>query len=266
MLKLTQDEYGLYQRLMADLAGVHLAPEKRALVQGRLAKRLSHHQLRNYLEYYQLATKKGQEQELQIMLDLITTHETRFFREPAHYHFLAQKILRLWNPNQTLRMWSAACSSGEEVYSLAMVLYDYLGTNPWEIFASDISTQTLATATQAIYPIEKTKDIAPYYLSRYCRKGVRSQTGFFSIVPELKDRTKFQQINLNENLPNIGMFDCIFLRNVLIYFSPATRKNVIKQIVSRLHSGAFLCVGHAEYIPDHNNVLKHVHPAVYKRL
>ena len=137
-IPISDQEFTQFQRLIYQIAGISLSTAKKALVCGRLGKRLAHHHLRSYGEYFNLLTDKCHQGELQTAVDLLTTNETYFFREPKHFDFLRQQI----KPGQAFRVWSAACSSGEEPYSIAMVLADLLGDDgPWEVVASDISTR-----------------------------------------------------------------------------------------------------------------------------
>ena len=139
-------EFGQFQTWLYRAAGISLSPAKKALVAGRLFKRLKHYELQSYGEYFKLIMSDPRKSELQVALDLLTTNETYFFREPKHFDFLRQHVLPKAAPGKVFRVWSAASSSGEEPYSLAMTLAECLGTTPWEIVGSDISTQVLAKA------------------------------------------------------------------------------------------------------------------------
>ena len=143
---LNDGEFRQFQTWLYRIAGINLSPAKKALVAGRLGKRLKHHQLDSYGEYFQLIMGHDAANELQVALDLLTTNETYFFREPKHFAFLREQVLPKVAAGKPLRLWSAACSSGEEPYSLAMTLAESLGNSPWEILASDISSQVLAQA------------------------------------------------------------------------------------------------------------------------
>lgn len=164
-----------------------------------------------------------------------------------------------------LRLWSAASSSGQEAYSLAMLLADQLGEAAWEVFASDISMQVLDRARAALYPMEQAGEIPAAYLKAYCLKGVGSQAGCFTLEPALRRRVHFQQINLNESLPQVGEFDIILLRNVMIYFEPATKQQVVTRLVERLRPGGWFFVGHSESLNGLDHGLGCVQPSVYRK-
>lgn len=245
---ITDLEFGKFQKLIYDIAGIDLPPSKKMLVGGRLSKRLRHYGVESYIAYYKIVAEENDHEELQMMVDLLTTNETYFFREAEHFTFLQQKILPNWKrENRHYRVWSAACSSGEESYSLAMMLMDFFGeTQPWEITASDLSLRMLEIARSGHYLMESVRNMPPAYLAKYCLKGVRSQTGTFLIDRKVRDHVSFQQINLNAKLPNIGLFDLIFLRNVLIYFNLKTKQEVVRRTLTTLRSGGYFFIGHAE--------------------
>lgn len=263
---ITDQEFKLFQRLIYKIAGINLSDAKKVLLVGRLQKRLRHHQLETYSEYYRLLSSGKHPEELQIMVDLLTTNETYFFREPKHFDFIRDEVLPARRAGGTFRVWSAASSTGEEAYTLAMLLAEHLTGSAWEIVGSDISTQVLEKARRAHYPIERNEGIPPGFLSKYCRKGVRSQAGTFLIASELRSRVSFHQVNLT--LPveaDIGNFDVIFLRNVMIYFDTETKRKVIGNLLPRLNSGGYFIIGHSESINGIADGLRQVRPTIYKK-
>jgi len=262
---LSEQEFGEFQRLIYRLAGISLSPAKKALVCGRLAKRLKHYSLGSYRDYLRLLTSGKEPAELQTALDLLTTNETYFFREPRHFEFLQHRILAERRPGSPFRVWSAACSSGEEPFTLAMVLADRLGEVPWEIVASDISTRVLERARSGLYAMERARHIPQRYLQEYCLKGVGSQEGRFLVDKRLRARASFRQINLNETLPQLGEFDVIFLRNVMIYFNTDTKARVVERIAATLKPGGYLIIGHSESLNGVTDVLRAVRPSVYRK-
>jgi len=264
-LTISDYEFRQYQKLLYDIAGIHLSPAKKALVCGRLARRLGQHGLTSYGDYFRLLTDKRETGELQHALDLLTTNETYFFREPGHFDFLRNNILASHRPTQTFRVWSAACSSGEEPYSIAMVLADRLGSGPWEVLGSDISRRVLEKARLGHYPIERAKHIPREHLTRYCLKGIGSQEGTFLIDNRLKSRMRFMQINLNESLPKLGEFDAIFLRNVLIYFDQTVKRRVVARLIQTLKPGGHFIIGHAETLNGVDETLEPVAPTIYRK-
>ena len=263
---LTEKEFKLFQKLIYDTAGISMSEAKKALISNRLAKRIRFFQLNSYLEYYNLIHGDSHPEEKQILIDLLTTNETYFFREQIHFDFLKNEILKDTKPRKMFRVWSAASSSGEEAYSIAMILAEKLGTSPWEIIGSDISTRILEKARRGVYLIDKSTGIPQNYLKQYCLKGVKSQEGMLKISNALKKNVHFYQINLNEPHPDLGKFDVIFLRNVMIYFDTETRKKIISNIMQSMEKDGFLFIGHSETLFGITDQLKSVKPTIYKRI
>ncbi|MGD9172136.1 MAG: protein-glutamate O-methyltransferase CheR [Candidatus Thiodiazotropha sp.] len=261
---LSDKEFGLFRDMIYEIAGISLAPAKKALVAGRLGKRLKHYGLRSFRDYFQLIQAPTNRDERQVAIDLLTTNETYFFRETKHFDFLHNELQNMTLQGRPFRVWSAASSSGEEAYSIAMLLAHRLGNAPWEILASDISTRVLEKARSGLYPIARTKDIPPDYLKRFCLKGVGRHEGMFLVDKSLRDRVEFRQLNLNERLPSVGSFDAIFLRNVLIYFNQETKRKVIDRLVPLLRPGGCFLVGHSESLHGVNAKLKLLQPSIYR--
>ena len=263
MISLSDTELSGFSRLMFDAAGITLAPSKKALVEGRLSKRLHALGLDSFTAYLQhLHTNVGERQQA---IDLLTTNETYFFREPRHFAYLSEQIVPAVDPSRALRVWSAACSSGEEPYSMAMVLAERMGQRPWEIVASDISTRILEQARRAIYPMERAEKIPQPYLKAFCLKGTGTQAGSFTLQPAIRDRVRFQEVNLNTTLPDNGQFDLIVLRNVMIYFDADTKRAVCRRLLDVLRPGGHLFIGHSESLNGLDLPLQTVQPAVYRK-
>ena len=164
-----------------------------------------------------------------------------------------------------MRIWSAACSTGEEPYSIAMQLDEVLGIAPWEIIASDLSMRVLEKARTGLYPMERMLEIPQYYLSNYCLKGTGTQEGALLIDRKLRERVQFMQHNLTEAPPELGEFDAIFLRNVMIYFDLDTKRQVVSRLLSLLRPGGYFLVGHSETLNGVNENVRLVQPAVYRK-
>jgi chemotaxis protein methyltransferase CheR len=264
---ISDQEFIQFQTLFFKLVGIHLAPTKKMLVSGRLAKRLRHYGLNSYHAYFQLVTDKKYTNELQIMVDLLTTNETHFFREVTHFDYLRQHILPPWqHKRMNRRAWSAACSSGEEAYSLAMTFMEILSdTTPWEIVATDVNIQMLEIARAGRYPIAHARHLPQQCLNQYCLKGVRSQEGILLIDKKIRDRVHFRQVNLHQALPTMGQFDLIFLRNTLIYFDTQTKQQIIKRILPLLKPDGHFVIGHAESLLGVTDKLYSVIPTLYKK-
>jgi chemotaxis protein methyltransferase CheR len=263
---LQEKEFAQFRDLIYRIAGISMSPAKKPLVTSRLAKRLRHYGLSSYGDYFQIITADTGKTELQMAVDLLTTNETHFFREPKHFDFLRQHIIPLRNPGKPLRIWSAACSTGEEPYSIAMQLDEVLGNAPWEIVASDLSTIVLEKARAGLYPLERMLEIPQYYLSNYCLKGTGTQEGTLLIERKLRERVQFMHYNLTEAPPKLGEFDVIFLRNVMIYFDQDTKRQVVSRLLSLLRPSGYILVGHSETLNGISEDVRLVQPAVYRRL
>lgn len=262
-LKITEKEFSRFQRFIFDKAGVTLPDGKRSLVASRLMKRLRHYGLNSFGDYYSLIDDNENENERQITIDLLTTHETYFFREDAHFSFLRDTIKSSYR-NRPVRIWSAACSTGQEPYSIAMILSD-LGRedSSWDILASDISQSSLATAQRAVYTNRQMETLPQEYLARYCLKGVRTQEGHYTVNKQLRRKVNFKQINLNGNLTSTGRFDFIFLRNVMIYFDTPTKQRVVRNLIKQLNRGGYLIIGHSETLNALTSDIKNIRPSIY---
>lgn len=262
---LHDQEFAQFRDLIYRIAGISMSPAKKQLVSSRLAKRLRHHNFTSYGDYFRLITSPHGKVELQVAVDALTTNETHFFREPKHFDFLRNRVIPARKAGRGLRIWSAACSSGEEPYSIAMLLDELLGNEPWEVVASDISTHVLEKARNGLYPAERIPEIPKHYLSRYCLKGVGEHDGTLLIEQSLRDRVRFMQHNLTETPAKLGEFDVIFLRNVMIYFDQETKRQVVSRLFPLLRSGGYFLVGHSESLNGVNEDVKLIVPAVYRK-
>lgn len=235
------------------------------MVGSRLAKRLNYFQLDSYLHYFQFAMSNENKAELQMMVDILTTNETYFFREPKHFDYLRDNILSSWRgSNNSFRIWSAASSSGEEAYSLGMTLSESLGAHEWEVLGTDLSTKVLKKAQQGVYLMDRIELLEQELMEKYCLKGVRSQTGTFRVGDKLRQRTRFKQLNLMKPLPlKMATFDVIFLRNVLIYFDNETKRKVVERIISALKPGGHFFISHSETLSRITDHLEMVQPSIY---
>ena len=262
-MALSEQEFKLYQALFAQKLGIHLPDQKITLVGPRLWKRLRACGISSYTSYFQLINQPEQEAELCRALELITTNETYFFREPRHFDYLREHVLPVLKLQDCVRIWSAACSSGEELYSIAMVLAD-LRSGRWELLGSDINQSMIEKARRAIYVDQRTDQIPADYRRRFCRRGIGPHEGSLRIDPDLRSRVRLRRIELHYTLPDIGMFDVVFLRNVMIYFDNETRKQVVQRIVEHLNPGGHLFVGHSESLRGISPRLKQLLPAIYR--
>lgn len=258
-------EFARFQKLIYEVAGISMADSKKVLLIGRLSKRLRQHGFDTFDQYFRYVTAGTDKQEFQLMVDLLTTNETYFFREGKHFDFL-RKLAQAHPKGRSFDVWSGASSTGEEIYTIAMVLADELGMDGnWTVTGSDISLSVLKVAEAGHYFLEKTRGLPQEYLRKYCLKGVRSQAGTFLVNPQLRAHTRFRQINLNQSLPEIGPFDIIFLRNVMIYFDAQTKREVVARMVKKLRPGGHFIIGHSETLTGINEELKPLQPTIYRK-
>jgi len=266
--------FSKFQKLIYQEAGIWLATHKHALLTGRLARRLRLLGLKNMQDYFQLVTQPDQQHERAVMIDCITTNETHFFREPRHFDYLERQVFPKWQKEgaagerlMRLRIWSAGCSTGEEPYSLAMLLLKHFPEGKgWEVevLGTDISTRVLEKARAAVYPIEKSKEIPAEHLRAYMLKGKGEHKGVMKVSPELHRVVRFARVNLHaDSYPVLGSFDLIFCRNVLIYFDQESKVKVIGGILRHLSPTGLLFVGHSEHLGGIAPNLKTVAPTVH---
>lgn len=255
-----------FRSFIYDVAGIDLSDDKKTLVTSRLGKRLRHYDLKNFSQYFDMVVADQPQGERQTCIDLLTTNETYFFREPEHFQFLRKEILANWRGGRAFRVWSAASSSGEEAYSIAMTLDDVLGTRLWEILGSDISSRVLKKAARGHYAMSRIEGISKQFLRTYCLQGMGEYAGTMLIDKNLRKRVSFFPANLKEPLPEVGLFDVIFLRNVLIYFDKPTKQLIINQLADKLVPGGYLLIGHSETLKGIcDKKLVQVKPTVYQR-
>jgi chemotaxis protein methyltransferase CheR len=273
---LTDKEFAAFQRLIHTEVGIFLSDVKRPLLVGRLTKRLRELGLGSFSAYF--AVVKDDAAERQRMIDAISTNETHFFREPKHFDFLTGTVFpalaarRTGKGERRIRIWSAACSTGEEPYTLAMVLLEHFApADGWEIevLASDISTRVLARARDGLWPLAKSGEIPQAYLKRFMLKGVGDYEGKMKAGPEIRRVVSFFPNNLlAETYAVKGTFDAIFCRNVLIYFDTPTKLKVIEKLLAHLDPEGYLFLGHAESLVSLGGGLTRelhsVAPAIYK--
>ena len=261
---LTDREFADFQRFIYDAAGISLSAAKKPLVTTRLAKRLDACGSASYGDYFQRLAGGDDPAEVQRAIDLLTTNETYFFREPKHFELLRAVALEARAAGTSVRAWSAASSSGEEAFSMAMVLEDCLGGNAWEVLGSDISASVLERARRGHYAEGRATQIPPPYLKRFCLKGTAAHAGTLLVDRALRARVSFVQANLNATLPRLGRFDVIFLRNVLIYFDLPTRQRVVRRVIELLAPGGHFCIGHSETLNGVTDSLEPVAPSIYR--
>lgn len=259
---LSDQAYQQIRQFFYEHSGIDLSENKRHLVEGRLRHRVLSLGFDCYGAYFNHVQRADQSQERQLLIDLLTTNETYFFREPQHFKLLSEKILPELPSGP--RIWCAAASSGEEPYSLAMLLADKAPDKAWQLTATDLSQRILARAEQGLYPMQRLELMPESYLKRFCLRGTGDYEGYLLIRPELRERLQFRLHNLLHSAANLGLFDVIFLRNVLIYFNQATKQKVLDTVLAQLKPGGWLIIGHAESLHGLDLNLLPVRPSVYR--
>jgi chemotaxis protein methyltransferase CheR len=265
-------EFDFIRNVVYERSRIHLGPDKRELVSARVGKRLRATNAPSLGDYCARLQAPGAEEELGHLIDAISTNHTFFFREIAHFDFLREQAVpelaarTRKEGGGSFRVWSAACSSGEEPYSIAMTLADCLGAAPWQIEATDISHRILAKAAAAIYRDETVGRLDPAVVRAHFQRGFGPQAGNYRIKAPLRERVTFRQLNLLEGEPPFrDPFQVIFCRNVMIYFDRPTQEELVTRLVRRLVPGGYLFVGHSESLSNIRHGLRTVKPAIYQK-
>jgi chemotaxis protein methyltransferase CheR len=265
-----------FQKLIYAETGIWLGSAKTALLCGRLFRRLRALEMTSLKSYYECVSQPDQHEERAQMIDAITTNETRFFREPRQFDFLVQTVFPRWQSEcdrglrpRRLRIWSAGCSSGEEAYTVAMLLARHLPAHQgWDarILATDISNRVLEKACKGIYPIAKAAEIPKDLLHGFMLRGKAEREGEMKVKVEIQQMIDFRRLNLNEE-PNLieGPFDAIFCRNVLIYFDTESKQRVVTNLLRHLIANGLLFVGHAENLNIMTTELRSLEPTIYTK-
>ncbi|MGB9747477.1 MAG: CheR family methyltransferase [Bacteroidales bacterium] len=253
--------------------GIRMPEVKRIMLQSRLQKRLFALQMKSFSEYLDFVFSANGKEEIICMTDLITTNKTDFFREPDHFEFLTRNVLPQLVNTQTapvfINCWSAGCSSGEEVYTLAIVLAEYTANFrkfDYHIIGTDISTRMLKKAREGVYSMHAVRMIPLYLKKKYFLKGKNEKAHLVKIVPDLMNKTDFQYLNLMDETYNMPMFDIILCRNVLIYFEKALQERILIKLCSRLKTNGFLLLGHSESVIGFDLPVVQILPTILKKV
>jgi chemotaxis protein methyltransferase CheR len=259
-IKLSEAQFNKFSELIYRQAGIHLKPEKIELLNTRLGKRLRACGIDSYKKYYDLVVNDQTGAELVQLINCVSTNFTSFFREQAHFDFLTSAVLPQFckelRGHQEMVLWSAACSSGEEPYTMAMVLDEFLSRQPgrrYRIQATDISTKVLAHAELGVYSMDRLEKVPPELLRKYFRKGVGQSQGYAKVKEQLKKHVSFKRFNLMDDFPWHGELHIIFCRNVMIYFNRTTQQKLVQKFHRCLAPGGYLFIGHSESLAS----LKH---------
>jgi chemotaxis protein methyltransferase CheR len=266
---ITTEEFQRFQALIYDKSGITLSDQKQTLLASRLSRRVRDLGLSTFTEYYEKVTKDPSPDEFTQMLDLISTNKTDFFREPKHFEFLRDTIVPGLGRDRRIRIWSSACSTGEEPYTIAMTLFESV-QNPeqWEfkVLASDLSTRVLAKAAAGVYDEERFRDVPPDVLHRHFLRGRGDMAGQFKVKPHLAAAIQFRRINLMDDRFPIKMpLDLIFCRNVMIYFDRPTQETLVNKFHQYLKPGGYLFIGHSESLQWLKHPFKAIVPTVYQK-
>jgi len=274
---LSQKDFTRLSHFIYDELGIKMPASKTTMLTGRLNKRLRARKFSNFTEYCDfLFSDKGKEEEMVHLINAVTTNKTDFFREPSHFDYLIQTALpetenrMRFEPRRKLKIWSAGCSTGEEPYTLAMVLADVQAARSnfnFEILATDISTRVLDVARRAVYPMERIEPVTAAYRKKYLLRGKDKNNPQIRIVPELRKKIRFGRLNFmvdDFGLPE--MVDIIFCRNVIIYFDKETQERLMNKFCRYLNAGGYLFLGHSESLHGYQTPLTQVAPTIYRKL
>lgn len=272
---LTDEDYQLFRRLVYAQSGIDLGEHKLQLVKSRLGKLVREGGFRSYRAYYHHVRDDASGEALCVMLDAITTNTTHLFREINHFHRLRDTVIewagdRRWRrTHRELRIWSAACSSGEEPHSLAMTTADALRRFPdlpFKILATDLSSVMLSRAKLGLYEPHRVGTVPADLKKRYLKPCTVDGKPHVQLVPELRSRIKFCRFNLmTEAFPFREPFDIIFCRNVMIYFDKATQGSLVRKLAEQLREGGYLMIGHSETLNKLDHSLDYVEPTIYRK-
>lgn len=271
---LSMRDFNRLSKFIYDELGIKMPAAKKTMLEARLQKRLRALDIHSYGEYCDfLFSDRGVDEEMVQMIDLVTTNKTDFFREPEHFDYLLNKVLPEWehrHGGKKLMVWSAGCSSGEEPYTLAMVLSEFAESCPgfrFEILATDISTRVLEKAKLAIYEQERVIPVPMPLKKKYLLRSRDKNNPKVRIVPGLRDKVRFRRLNFMDG--DFGMreqLDIIFCRNVIIYFDRQTQERLLNHFYRHMAPGSHIFMGHSETLSGLNVPLTAVHPTVYRKI
>jgi len=259
--------------LVYERFGIRMGEQKRPLVEARLQKRIRSMGLGSFSEYFSLLRADGTGAELSVLMNLLTTNHSYFWRESGHFAFLASEVLDGLRSSagpgrqRELRIWSAGCAAGEEVYSIAMQVRDslmpVLASVDIGILATDISAQVLEEARKGVYPETKLRELPRHYRQTYFESAGAEA---WAVKPEIRNMILFKRLNLmRESFPFHGLFDVVFCRNVMIYFDAASRARLVRALHAVTKPGGYLFIGHSESLQREESPYEYVRPAIYRK-
>lgn len=271
--KLSKKDFDRLSDFIFNNYGIKMPEIKHIMLQSRLQKRLRALNFDNFESYVKYVFSSKGREEVVHMIDVVSTNKTDFFREPQHFDFLREIVLtEAFNHSKQryFKIWSAGCSSGEEVYTLAIVLSEFAEKNfgvDFSILGTDISTQVLQKASEAVYSMDKV-DVIPIELKKkYLLRSKNKEKQSIRIIPELRSKTSYQRLNFMDNTYSVSdNFDIIFCRNVLIYFDRLTQEKVINKLSMHLKPGGYLFLGHSESVTGLNVQLRRIKPTIFRKM
>ena len=274
MVSMSSREFASLSRFIYEQCGIKMPEGKKTMLEGRLQKRLRVLGMKSFAQYVDyLFQPDGNNDELVQMIDHVTTNKTDFFREPDHFDYLQNKVLPEWwakYGTRRLMLWSAGCSTGQEPYTLAMVLQEFAAGRPgfdFQILATDISTRVLEQAKKAVYSEELIAPLPSVLKTKYLLRSKERQSGLVRIIPELRARVKFRRLNFLDG--DFGLrepLDIIFCRNVIIYFDRQTQARLLQRFFAHMRAGAYIFMGHSETLSGLDVPLVSVAPTVYRKI
>jgi chemotaxis protein methyltransferase CheR len=262
--QMSQKQFEQLCRKVYDHCGINLKAGKEQLVQSRLSKRLHALRLSTFEEYFSFLENDREGREMVWMIDSITTNKTSFLREIQHFDYLSREVIPKFR-KKPLRIWSAACSTGEEPYTIAMLLRDEISNvDSWDIkiLATDISTQVLQKAAEAVYDEEILEPVPAKWRQKYFANAGPKK---WQVVPEVRNMVRLARLNLMERFPMRGPFDFIFCRNAMIYFDKPTQEKLVQRFYELLAPGGYLMVGHSESLTGAAHKFEYIQPATYQK-
>ncbi|MDG3087921.1 CheR family methyltransferase [Vibrio hannami] len=265
-MRLSEHDFKQINKILELNTGIVLSSQKKDLALNRLISRVKALGCQSFHEYLVKVGSVEGGAELSVFIDRLTTHETYFFRESEQFEFLKEYFLKSKNRHYPIKAWCAACSTGEEVYSLGMVLDDLFQPGNWGVTGTDVSETAVTLAKQGHYAISTASKIPKPYRMSYCLKGVGERHGSFIICKSIRRFCQFYADNLLDLNVIVTNFDIIFLRNVLIYFSETKQQQILDNVISRLNKGGLLFVGHSEGLRKKRIDIEAVAPCVYRKV
>ena len=272
--KMSDKDFRRLSNFITEHAGIKLPDVKKVMLQSRLQKRLRELNMDNYKDYVDFVfSEEGLQNEIIHMLDVVSTNKTDFFREPVHFEFLEKHVIpeyvRQFPVSRQMKIWSAGCSSGEEVYTIAMSLSECKENYPgidFRILGTDISTDILQRALNAVYKEEKVETVPVKLKKKYLLRSKNRKLKKVRVVSDLRNKASFKRLNFMDTSYNITEeFDVIFCRNVLIYFNRDTQEKVINKLCTKLRTGGYFFIGHSESIMGMDVPLKQIKPTIFAR-